>query len=117
MIKKLKSGSAQRFQKIERNDPRFKPFLGHKFEKQGQVVHDFRCWICGKWYNYSTLDISRLIKEGRWDFHKKRSKHCGSSHCEEWNRQHEAHKARVEAEHAITSLDLFKRLKKKKLVA
>lgn len=105
--------------KFQKLDPKLahKPWLGHKFSDGSQVVHDFRCWICGKWYNYSDKDIPNLIKNGRWDFSKARAAHCGSSHCEEWYRQHLEHKKRYEEQFANNTWEFYKMMSKKRLVS
>jgi len=107
-----------RYQKVVRADRRFgKPWLGHKFHNGEDTVHELRCWICGDWFNYSKKDAERLKSQGRWDYAKQRAKHCGSEHCQEWNRRYEAHQARVADESRDYHVALFKRLRKKGLVA
>lgn len=106
-----------KFKQVDRKDRIFgAPWLGHKFTDGEQTVHEFRCWICGKWFNYSTSDIEGLIAKGRWHFSKNRPKHCGNAHCEEWNRRHEAFKLAASRDSAKYYADLYMKLKKKNLV-
>ena len=106
-----------KFQQVESGDPRFGRFLGRKFVRIDQVVHELRCWICGKWYSYSSKDIDALTAKGMWDFRKRRPKHCGSSHCQEWNRRHEAFQVQTRKQSNQYYEELFMKLKRKKLVA
>jgi hypothetical protein len=107
-----------RFKKVAREDRTAgKPWLGHKFRRSDQTVHELRCWICGKWFNYSTLDVDVLVAAGRWDFRKRQPKHCGNSHCEEWNRRHEIHLVKTKQEKDEYYAGMFAKLKRKGLVA
>lgn len=103
---------SNKFKKLERNG-----WLGHKFGRGDQVVHELRCWICGKWFNYSTKDIDAIVAQNRWDFRKSRPKHCGNSHCEEWNRRHELYQVKIQHEQEDYYRGLFLKLKKKGLVS
>lgn len=106
------------FQKVHRQDRRFgKNWLGHKFTRSDQTVHELRCWICGIWFNYSTKDYDSLVQKGMWDFQKERPKHCGDDHCMEWNRRYEAHRSKVMQESNEYYVDLFRKVKNKGLVA
>lgn len=65
-----------------------KPWVSRKFRREGsdEIVHDLRCDICGRWYNYTTKDIEKIKIEGRWNPHKDRPHHCGNQHC--WDYYH-----------------------------
>lgn len=70
-----------------------KPWVSRKYLKPetGEIVHDLRCDICGKWYNYTTKDIPNIIREGRWNIKTGRPHHCGNSLCVEYYRRYAAH--------------------------
>jgi hypothetical protein len=107
-----------KFKQVARQDRRYgKNWLGHKFTRADQTVHELRCWICGKWFNYSTNDIEKIANQCRWDFRKQRPKHCGNSMCEEWNRRHEAYQIKMQTEKDQYHQEIFLRLKKKRLVS
>lgn len=54
--------------------------LGHVFVKNGVVVWEGRCPICGEWLSHDFgKDRLKLIAEGRWDFDKKRMTHCAKT--------------------------------------
>ena len=110
--------TGDRFKQVDRGDRSAgRPWLGHKFRRSDKLVHELRCWICGKWFNYELQDIPAMVAQGRWDFSKQRPKHCGNSHCVEWNRRHEVFMVRTQQEEAEYHHKLFLRLKKKGLVA
>lgn len=95
-----------------------RPWVSRKYKRDnsGVIYHDLRCDICGKWYTYSTLDIPRIIRQGRWNFSKLRPLHCGNSMCEEYEIKSREARIRAAQEKDEYYQNLFKRLKKRKLV-
>ena len=69
-----------------------RPWVSRKYlnKETGELVHELRCDICGKWYNYMTKDIEEIAKQGRWNVHKNRPHHCNSEHCQEYFRRYVA---------------------------
>lgn len=84
---------SDKYHKIEWRPGLGQPWVSRKYFKEstGDITHDLRCDICGKWYNYSLKDIERINREGRWNKQKNRPYHCNSEHCQEWHRRRCAH--------------------------
>jgi len=68
-----------------------KPWVSRKFWKDGVIVHELRCDICGRWYNYSTKDIPQIVQQGRWNRKLKRPFHCGNSLCQDYHERTQRH--------------------------
>jgi hypothetical protein len=75
-----------------------KPWVSRKYERDGQIVHDLRCDICGRWYNYSSRDIDKIKAEGRWNYSKNRPYHCGNSLCQDYHQRTLQHAVRIAKE-------------------
>jgi hypothetical protein len=74
-----------KFRKLDWRKEGVRPWVSRKYERDGQICHDLRCDICGKWYNYSTKDIPQIIQKNRWNFKLKRPYHCGNSLCQDYH--------------------------------
>lgn len=86
--------------------------LGYMFRKGTKVYWNGRCPICGEWlsHNFDT-DVEKFIRNGQWDFTKKKMTHCAktrlcSDYYQDWLKCREQ-----------KTLDLFMRLKKQKIIA
>jgi len=106
-----------RFKELDWRRNGMRPFLGHKYGKEGDIAHDFRCPICGVWLSYSYKEVEKFVKENRWDFAKNRLAHCGNSMCEEYYRRMKVHQKRVAEEMKEHYLSMFTKLKRKGVVA
>lgn len=71
-----------------------KPWVSRKYRNSdtGEIAHDLRCDICGKWYTYSHKDIERIKAEDRWNSNKNRPFHCGNSMCQDYHQREMLHK-------------------------
>jgi len=86
---------ANRYQKLDwRKDGFKKPWVSRMYRRPGEanMVHDLRCDICGKWYNYSTRDIPLLKEKDRWNSRLNRPFHCGNSLCQDYHQREMIHK-------------------------
>jgi hypothetical protein len=61
--------------------------IGYTYRKpDGQVYWEGRCPICGEQLSHNfTTDRDKFIREGKWDFKKKRMIFCGKNKlCSDW---------------------------------
>lgn len=95
-----------------------RPWVSRKFRRGsgGEIIHELRCDICGRWYNYSSNDIPKIIGQKRWNFLKLRPHHCGNSFCEDYFQRYKEHQEETARNLERNCFRLFKRLQKKRLV-
>lgn len=111
----IKMGSYRELSNKELRESGHIERLGHTFEKEttfGKVVTwEGRCPICGEWVTHDFgKDREQFIRDGRWDFKKKRLTHCAKNKlCSDWYYEHQRFLQRESA-------NLFKKLLKQKLV-
>lgn len=85
-------------------------WVSRKYRNEdGDVVHDLRCDICGRWYNYSHKDIEKIMQEGRWNVIKKRPHHCGKQHCWDYFERYMIAQKKKALEHLAIYNTIFKK--------
>jgi len=60
---------------------------GHTFNScdQQELIHDFRCPICGRWISYNRREQWKFVMKRNWDFLMNTIARCGThSTCEDY---------------------------------